>query len=264
MTLPNILAVGLYDSQIVSKRLISKNRRTVMFEIELPLESGGISYIDSNACAINPNMLICAKPDQIRHTKFPFKCLYIHMIVSDSQLADVLLNTQDFIMTNNYEVYKQIFTKMMKYYNFLSKNEEIILQSLVLKLIYQISKENATKYSNRKSKNSSFLIDDSVQYIKRHLNEKLTLEVVAKEMSLSPVYFHKTFKAATGKNLRDFIEEERIKKAIYLLQTTDYSLTRIAYECGFSSQSYFSYVFKRRMEKTPREYVREIYNKYEI
>lgn len=92
----------------------------------------------------------------------------------------------------------------------------------------------------------------------------MSLEKTAKEMSLSPVHFHNTFKTSVGKTLRDYVEEQRIKKAINLLQTTNYSLTKIAFECGFSSQSYFSYAFKRRMKKTPREYVREIYNQYEI
>jgi len=59
------------------------------------------------------------------------------------------------------------------------------------------------------------------------------------------------------------VEEQRIKKAIDLLISTDCTLTDVAFECGFSSQSYFSYVFKRRMQKTPREYVQEIYSIYE-
>ena len=71
-------------------------------------------------------------------------------------------------------------------------------------------------------------------------------------------------KTRTGKTLRDYVEEQRIKKSINMLLTTNFSLTQIAYECGFSSQSYFSYVFKRRMKVTPREYTKEIHSKYEI
>ena len=66
------------------------------------------------------------------------------------------------------------------------------------------------------------------------------------------------------KTLRDYVEQQRIKKAINLLQTTNLTLTQIAFECGFSSQSYFSYVFKRRMKKSPREYIKELYNMYEM
>lgn len=63
--------------------------------------------------------------------------------------------------------------------------------------------------------------------------------------------------------LREYVEEQRIKKAIHLLLTTDRSLTAVAYECGFSSQSYFSYVFKRKMKTTPRQYIDSLYQKYE-
>jgi AraC-like DNA-binding protein len=105
--------------------------------------------------------------------------------------------------------------------------------------------------------------EETLKYIKEHLTEELHLETVANAMSLSPIHFHNTFKAAVGKTLRDYAEEQRIKKAINLLLTTNESLTQIAFACGFSSQSYFSYVFKRKMKVTPREYVREVYNKYE-
>lgn len=265
MLLPEIIAVGIYDSDIAVKNTkVSKNRNTTMFEIELPINDGGVSFIDSNSCAITPDMVICAKPNQIRHTKFPFKCYYVHMIVPEGQLYDILYNIQDFFVTTKHEKYEKIFLKLIKHYDSLSKNEDLILQSLVLELIYTLSKDSATKLDTPKSTNNNYLIENAIKYIKEHLTEELSLEEIAKVMSLSPTYFHKTFKASTGKTLHDFVEEQRIKKAINLLQTTNFSLTKIAYECGFSSQSYFSYVFKRRMKVTPREYVKEIYNKYEI
>ncbi len=112
--------------------------------------------------------------------------------------------------------------------------------------------------------NTDLIIEKSLNYIKEHLTENLSLETMAKFVSLSPIYFHNIFKTAVGKTLRDYIEEQRIKKAITLLLTTNDSLTKIAYECGFSSQSYFSYVFKRKMKKTPRQYAQEVYNQYQI
>jgi AraC-like DNA-binding protein len=48
-----------------------------------------------------------------------------------------------------------------------------------------------------------------------------------------------------------------------MLVATNFTLAEIAYECGFSSQSYFSYAFKRKMNKTPRKYAEEIFDQYE-
>ena len=89
------------------------------------------------------------------------------------------------------------------------------------------------------------------------------LNEIAEIVHLSPIHFHNCFKVSVGKTLRDYVEEQRLRKAIKLLLTTDYSLTKIAYECGFSSQSYFSYAFKRKMGLTPRQYATQVFKRYE-
>lgn len=265
MVLPKIVAAGIYNSQFsVKNTVVSKNRKTSMFEIELPMENGGISYIGDTSRPITPNMIICAKPRQIRHTKFPFKCYFLHMILHSDTLYDMLMQTPDIFETDNSETYKRIFTRLVKYYNS-PGNNEIILQSLVLELIDTIRRDTAsiTKQNNHGNV-SALRIESAVKYIKENLTEDLSLEKVAEFASLSPIHFHNSFKAAVGKTLREYVEEQRIKRAIHLLMSTEYSLTEIAFACGFSSQSYFSYVFKRRMKKTPREYIQELYSKYEI
>ena len=88
------------------------------------------------------------------------------------------------------------------------------------------------------------MIEKAMEYIRENLTSELSLEVVSEKMSFSPIHFHNMFKSATGMTLRKYVEEQRISKAANLLVTTDFTLTEIAYECGFSSQSYFSYAFK--------------------
>lgn len=264
MELPNLVAAGIYDSRIAAKNIaISKNRKTTMFELELPMENGGISYIDATATPIHPNMVISAKPGQLRHTKFPFKCYYVHIMLPEGSMRNALLQTEDFFPITRRETYERIFTRLIKHYNFLSPTEEILVQSLLLELIYCVIQDSAAKPAGKPVGQDS-IAEKAIGYIVEHLTDNLSLQTVARAMSLSPVYFHNTFKAATGKTLHSYIEEQRIKKAIHLLQTTDHSLAKIAYECGFSSQSYFSFVFKRRMGQTPRNYVRDSYGKYEL
>lgn len=264
MVLPEVLVAGIYNSQVAAKNVtVSKNRKTSMFEIELSLEQGGVSYIDSISFPITPNTLICAKPGQTRHTKFPFKCYYIHLIIHEGPLYETLMNLPDFFEVDKRETCERLFERLVRHYNTPSENEEIILQGLFLELVYEITK-NATKRAKSKGTATNNMTEKALAYIKEHLTEDLSLETVAKTMSLSPIHFHNTFKTAVGKTLREYVEEQRIKKATQLLITTNATLTEIAFECGFSSQSYFSYAFKRRMNMTPREYVREIYNKYEM
>ena len=103
MLLPEIVTVGIYNSNIAAKNtVISKKRKTSMFEIELPIEDGGISYINSSSKQIKPNMIICAKPGQVRHTRFPFKCYYVHMIIHSGTLYDALMDAPDFFESFGY------------------------------------------------------------------------------------------------------------------------------------------------------------------
>lgn len=263
--LPDVISAGIYNAQIVYKnKAISPNRKTTMFEIELPIGEGGISHINDSSHQISENTVICAKPGQVRHTKLPFRCYYVHLIVNNGVLFDILSSLPDYIELADSTLIKEIFVAICKSYNSGASREDILTQSLLLKLIYTLDKSAASSNKAYRPKPSNKeVIEQTVQYIKGNIAEEMSLESLSARASFSPVYFHKLFRASTGKNLREYIEEQRIKRAIELLTSTDKTLTEIAYECGFSSQSYFSYAFKRRIKMTPREYAKALQQRYE-
>lgn len=263
--LPEIVSAGIYNTDIaVKNKTVTKSRKTTMFEIELPIEDGGISYIDSAENPILTNTVICAKPGQFRHTRLPFKCYYIHMILTEGALFNALLHIPDFVRTDNKNKYYELFDKISKFSNSGLKEDEIILHSAVLELIYTLRRDSERiKLLHNEKNNNREVIENIIKYIKENLTSDLSLNTVSRKAGFSPVHFHNCFKASTGKTLRDYVEEQRIKKAVNMLISTDKTLTEIAYSCGFSSQSYFSYAFKRRMNVTPREYAVKIARRYD-
>ena len=106
------------------------------------------------------------------------------------------------------------------------------------------------------------VIEETVAYINDHPDADLSLEALAARANLSAIHFHNCFKAASGRTLHRFVEERRLKHAMELLLSTDMTLTEIAFTCGFSSQSYFSYVFKRSTGLTPRAYAKSANSRY--
>jgi len=265
IVLPEIIAIGIYNSQIaVKNKSITKNRKTEMFEIELPIDAGGISFIDGGHSEINPHTLICAKPSQIRHTKLPFKCYYIHMILKEGALYEIFSSLPDYLTVEDTSRYQEIFTRLAELYDSAVKADEIMIYSLILELAYLLKKDAKKQLRRDSSGIGNYeLIESVIAYVKNNLTEDLSLEAVSAYANLSPIHFHNRFKSATGKTLRSFVEEQRIKKASELLVTTDWTLTRISGECGFSSQSYFSYAFKRKMNMTPRDYAKRVYKRYD-
>lgn len=261
--LPQIVAIGIYNAQIAIKnRTISKNRKTTMFELELPIGNGGTSYINDESHPINENVVICAKPGQIRHTRLPFKCYYIHMIVNDGYLGDILSTLPNYIDFQDTCQVKEIFVSLYEHYNTKIENDDILLQSLILKLVYLLNKNTTHSIKLAPKSNNRKTIESTLEYINGNLSADLSLEKLASLANFNAIYFHKLFKASTGKTLREYVEDQRIKKSINLIISTDMTLTQIAYECGFSSQSYFSYAFKRRMKVSPRDYAKKIVVQY--
>ena len=261
--LPEIVAVGIFSAQYAVKNTeITKPRKTTMFEIELPIGEGGISFIDRDSSPINENTVICAKPGQSRRTRLPFKCFYIHMIVTEGDLYERLIKMPSYIKISDRERYERIFSELCGYYDSALYQDILLMQSRVLELIHLLYEYTQNMEFNGKPNNKK-MIEDVIHYIKNNLSTDLSLETVSRYASFSPIHFHNCFKRSTGKTLREFVEEQRIQKAIHLLTSTDLTLSDIAYECGFSSQSYFSFAFKQKMKLPPREYAKRIQLRYE-
>ncbi len=261
LILPDTVAVGIFNTALsVKEREETRNRVTTMFELELPMEKGGVSFIDQENAPIEKDLLICAKPGQVRHTRLPYKCYYIHIIVPNGTLYKMLSSLPPFLLTEQRNLYQELFKKIIRAYETHFEADELIMQAALLELIHLWHTEARTHGTAGSAKSRA--VEEAITYIKDHLAEELTLESVAKAVSLSPIHFHNTFRTATGKTLRRYVEEQRLHRAIGLLTESEKTLTEIALECGFSSQSYFSYAFKRKMGETPRAYAKALLRRY--
>ena len=80
------------------------------------------------------------------------------------------------------------------------------------------------------------------------------VDELAKEVSLSPKYLSDRFRRETGQTLHSYIQEQKIREAKNLLRHTDDSLSEISQLLNFSSQSYFTSVFRKNTKLTPRQY----------
>ncbi len=264
LQLPEIVSIGIYNAQIAHKRkTVTENRKTSMFEIELPIENGGQSYIDKETQKISTNLLICAKPGQIRHTRLPFKCYYIHMIVSKGPLYDALMSLPNYIFLTDTSEFVQLFEQLYESYHTGIPENELLTHSLVLSLVYKLKQVTPLPASDYPGKhNHHVVIEQAIRYIRENLSSELSLALLAEQASFSPIYFHNLFKTSTGQTTHEYIQQQRIKKASHLLVTTNMTLAQICYECGFSSQSYFNYVFKRSTGCTPRTYAKQVAENY--
>lgn len=97
------------------------------------------------------------------------------------------------------------------------------------------------------------------QYIRNHLKDDLSLQVLADVGSFNASYLSRIFKQKYHCNLSDYIARERICLAKELLANTNEKINHIAKEVGYNTISSFNRVFRKSEGMAPAEY-RAVYH----
>lgn len=87
---------------------------------------------------------------------------------------------------------------------------------------------------------------DIVKYIRDNLDKDLSNKTIANIAFISEDYVGQFFKSLTGKNLQDYIESQRLERALFLLRTQPDNIQEIAHRVGFKDPAYFSRRFKMK------------------
>ena len=98
------------------------------------------------------------------------------------------------------------------------------------------------------------VIHRAVQYIRSHYAEKISLDIVAQEVFLSPAYFSRIFREETGRTFNAYLNAVRIEQSKKLLMDKSVRLIDISLMVGFDNQSYFTKVFKKITGISPLQY----------
>lgn len=99
---------------------------------------------------------------------------------------------------------------------------------------------------------------DSFHYIENYIHENfnhdINLPALAKVSGYSYDHFRHMFKRRTGLSPLAYIFDKRITYAKRLIQSTDMTMSMISQECGFSTSSQFSSMFKKITGLSPRQF----------
>ncbi len=95
-----------------------------------------------------------------------------------------------------------------------------------------------------------------VQSIEDNIDDTdFKIETIAESLHMSRPVFYRKIKAIIGLSPIDFVKKIRIKRAVQLLDTRQFTIAEVAYRSGFSTPQYLSKVFKEQMGCSPTEYL---------
>lgn len=101
----------------------------------------------------------------------------------------------------------------------------------------------------------SDMIQRVIDFVKSNYLVQFHLEEVAKELYINVSYLSRKFSEEMGISFSEYVIAYRLEIAKQILRKhRDWSIQRVAEECGFNSQTYFSNTFRKGTSKTPTEY----------
>lgn len=112
---------------------------------------------------------------------------------------------------------------------------------------------NAVKH-RKSSPPYSRAVRKAINFMRSHMQERLTIEMLAEEAGLSKGRFQHLFKEETGVSAMAYLRREKIESAKNMLSYSDYKIYEISMILGFSSESHFIKIFKEHEGTTPMEY----------
>ena len=167
------------------------------------------------------------------------------------KLIPKFMNQQDELITGIFATLKDELES-----NKIGSN--LLIDSLKTTLVIHILRKYCTtkpKLSSYKDGLSKSKLRQIKEYIHEHLDRNLTVIELAEIAQISPYHFIRLFKKATARTPHQYILQQRIEKARYLLQHQEITISEIAALVGFCDQSHFTKYFKQIVGMTPRQYM---------
>lgn len=146
-------------------------------------------------------------------------------------------------------IMKHLQDSVRSYHNKLQSN--YLSTSVLCELFCQFMESKAPQNSNTKKKQ---LFNDIQDYIKWHRNTDIKVSDIADHFGYNKRYLSDFFKSIAGISLKQYILQEKIDVARYLLCEANDSISDIAYSLGFNDHHNFMKVFRKKVGLTPTQY----------
>jgi len=131
---------------------------------------------------------------------------------------------------------------------------ESLMTGLVIHLLKQYSVWQPQSFPDDKGRLSEHRLQKVFNYIQQHLEQDVALSDIANVLNLSQYHFCRLFKQSTGLAPHQYLTQCRIDRAKQLLQTTQLTITEVAFAVGFNNHSSFTRLFRRYVGVTPKEF----------
>ena len=256
-----LFGAGIFDSSFTFAGLSVTQPRTVhCFELEFFSEDGGVTYLNGEAHPIRAGSVLCARPGDVRYSELPLRAHYLKIRAESEELCARLRALPRFFAAP----IEPLIAHVRAILEAQAADNILLAQARFLELLAQLfaTQGRAAQLQRLPQQKNRAAVSRGLAFIEAHFRERCTLADIAAHVHFSPVYFHGLFCTAIGKSPYEYLMHLRIEEAKRMLMDTQYTMSEIAAQCGFCSQSYFNYAFRRQQGTTPRAWRRQMLGRY--
>lgn len=161
------------------------------------------------------------------------------------------------LQESDYSAIPKLFEYPFSEENNFSSNSSLGLICKIASFILSLLSDILVQHSEQICEESfkAFLrLKPAIEFINNNYHTNITLENIAKQVNLNPIYFLKLFKSSFKITPLEYKMEIRLNKACRYLNETDLSIQEISDALGFCNQFYFSKMFKKHFQEIPSKY----------
>lgn len=237
-------------------------------ELFYVLHGEGVFYIEREKVPVKTDDLIIINPN-VEHTEKTFP---------NNPMEYIVFGVEG--LAFSFPEHDQAYGRGYSFYSYGSDKNQFINFAQLMMHEFQDKKPGFEKvchgllevllvYISRKQKlsvisESSFQLSKECAIAKRYIDtnyaQDITLDSLADLTHINKFYLAHSFTECIGQSPISYLTERRLAACKELLSSSNLSVTQIANSADFSSQSYFSQIFNKKVGMSPRQY-RKLYAK---
>lgn len=237
------------------------------FEICFVVDGKGYYIEDDCTYSLQKNMMFLSRPDVVHQIKSEegLALLYVAFELTESESSEEWIElisearacSKVVAAVNDDTIAVSLWKSLLLQ---TTNSEQILYEemlsnlaySLILSLLQLFVPYSHNHHHKKPVETISPLLSQAKLYIKDNLASPLRLNDVASQFHISGRHLSRMLVAELGVSYSEFVQNERMQRAVTLLKTTDLSIKDIAKQTGFQTVHYFTRVFHDVMGSPPR------------
>jgi len=156
------------------------------------------------------------------------------------------------VYLKNMQEEESSLTQIVNEFQLKSTANILAIRGLFLSLICRIARLASSNNNTNEVNDKIKLIID---FIHENYNKPINNEMISQQFNFHPVYLNRLMVKYTNFSLHQYLLNYRIRQALKLMNTTNKTISEIAFEVGFNNPNYFSAAFKKIIGLSPKKYI---------